>query len=219
MRTADRQPPGAAIGAGIAALAIVVLLVGGLAIGRWPFAFDRAMLTGVRQWSGPAWLDAAAVNVTALGSGTVLTIVVSLAVGLLLVERLPLTAAAMAAACWSGGRVVELTKWYVARARPDVVDHLVPVSSASFPSGHAASSAICYLTLAALASQVTRDRTVRRYMFAAAILLVTLIGASRVYLGVHWPSDVIAGWCFGILWALGWWLATARARTAIGGER
>lgn len=214
-----RRLPGPLIGAGMAAVAVAVVLIGGLLVGRYPFAFDRAILTGLRAWGGPAWLPGAAINVTALGSGTVLTIVVLAAAGLLLVQRLPLTAAAVAAACWTGGRVVDLAKDAFARARPDLVEHLVPVTHASFPSGHAASSAICYLTLAALASQVTRDRTARRYLAAVAILLVGAIGSSRVYLGVHWPSDVLAGWCFGTLWASSWWLATARARVRMGGER
>ena len=218
-RTAARRLPAPLIGAGIAAAAIALVLAGGALVGRVPFGFDRAILTGLRAWGGPAWLPAAAVNVTALGSGVVLTIVVTAAVGLLLVQRLPLTAAAIAVACWSGGRVVDLTKTFFARARPELVPHLVPASSASFPSAHAASSALCYFTLAALASQVTRDRAAKRYLAGIAILLVAMIGASRVYLGVHWPSDVIAGWCFGTLWALGWWLATAATRRAIGGER
>ena len=89
----------------------------------------------------------------------------------------------------------------------------------SFPSGHAASSAVVYLTIAGLASQVTPNRVARRYMLVAAIVLVGAIGCSRVYLGVHWPSDVLAGWSFGTLWALGWWLATAQARASLGGER
>ena len=89
----------------------------------------------------------------------------------------------------------------------------------SFPSGHSANSAIVYLTLAGLASQVTVSNAARRYILVMAIFMVGAIGCSRVYLGVHWPSDVLAGWSFGTLWALGWWLATARARVAIGGER
>lgn len=216
---ATRRLPAPLIGAGLGAAAIVIVLLAGLAVGEWPFAFDRAVLTGLRAWGGPLWLSRAAVDVTALGGGTVLTIVVLAVAGFLLAQRLPLTAAATVAACWSGGQVVDFAKAYFARARPDLVEHLVPVHNASFPSGHAASSAVCYLTLAALASQVTRDRAGKRYLAVVAILLVGSIGASRVYLGVHWPSDVLAGWSFGTLWAFGWWLATARARTAIGGER
>ncbi len=214
-----RRLPAPLIGAGYGAAGLAVVLAGGLLVGRWPFAWDRAIIAGLRDWSGPAWLPRAAVDITALGGGTVLTVLVIAVAGFLLLQRLPLTAAATVAACWSGDLVVDLAKSGFARARPDVVAHLVPVHNASFPSGHAASSAICYLTLAALAAQVTPDARVRRYLAIVAILLVGAVGASRVYLGVHWPSDVLAGWCFGTLWALGWWLATARARTAIGGER
>ncbi len=75
-----------------------------------------------------------------------------------------------------------------------------------------------YLTLAALATQLTGHRRVRHAIVAIAVLLVGTIGVSRVYLGVHWPSDVAAGWCFGTLWALGWWWATAAARRSWGGR-
>jgi len=207
--------------AGLALLAIAalaVLLLGWL-VARLPFAPDRAIVEGLRAWSGPRWLPRVAVDLTALGGGTVLTLVVVLVAGFLLAQRLWLTALMLAAASWSGGQMVEIIKRIVARARPDLVEHLVPVHNASFPSGHAAGSAVVYLTLAALASQVVPERAARRYLFGAAVLLTGAIGTSRVYLGVHWPSDVLAGWSFGTLWALGWWWATARTRAAIGGER
>lgn len=206
-------------GASVGAAGIAVVLLIGLAIGHWPFAFDRAIIVGLRDWGGPSWLPKVAADVTALGGGVILTIVVLLAAGLLAVQRLWLSAAATLAASISGGLVVSLVKTEVARPRPDLVDHLVQVSNMSFPSGHSANSAIVYLTLAGLASQVTVSAAARRYILVMAILMVGAIGCSRVYLGVHWPSDVLAGWSFGTLWALGWWLATARAREAIGGER
>ncbi len=206
-------------GASVGAAGIAVVLLIGLAIGHWPFAFDRAIIIGLRDWGGPSWLPKVAADVTALGGGVILTIVVLLATGLLAVQRLWLSAAATLAASISGGLVVSLVKTEVARPRPDLVDHLVQVSNMSFPSGHSANSAIVYLTLAGLASQVTVSAAARRYILVMAILMVGAIGCSRVYLGVHWPSDVLAGWSFGTLWALGWWLATARAREAIGGER
>jgi undecaprenyl-diphosphatase len=172
-----------------------------------------------RAWGGPSWLPKVAADVTALGGGVVLTIVVVAVAGLLIVQRLWLTAIAIVAASVSGNIIVELVKLHVARPRPDIVTHLVTVTHMSFPSGHSANSAIVYLTLAGLASQVTPDRATRRYMLVVAILLVGAIGCSRVYLGVHWPSDVLAGWSFGTLWALAWWLATAKVRISIGGER
>ena len=214
-----RRLPVVLAGASVGAAGIAVVLLIGMAIGHWPFAFDRAIIVGLRDWGGPSWLPKVAADVTALGGGVILTIVVLLATGLLAVQRLWLSAAATLAASISGGLVVSLVKTEVARPRPDLVDHLVQVSNMSFPSGHSANSAIVYLTLAGLASQVTVSAAARRYILVIAILMVGAIGCSRVYLGVHWPSDVLAGWSFGTLWALGWWLATARAREAIGGER
>ena len=90
-----------------------------------------------------------------------------------------------------------------ARARPDLVDHLVEVVSPSFPSGHALMSAAVYLTLAGLLGRRGVDAPVRRSLFWLAVALVLLIGISRVYLGVHWPSDVLGGWVLGALWAWG----------------
>ncbi len=84
---------------------------------------------------------------------------------------------------------------------------------------HAANSATVYLTVAALSTQVLRQSAARTYTVVVAVLLVGAIGLSRIYLGVHWPTDVLAGWSFGTLWALAWWWATERARASIGGER
>lgn len=212
-----RQPPPVLLGAGVAAAGVALLLaVAWLAEERWPFGWDRDLLLGLRRWGGPPWLREAARDVTALGSGTVLTCVVVAVAGLLLVQRHRLTAWSLIAAAWSGSLAVSLLKAQVGRPRPPIVEHWAAVADASFPSGHAASSAVVYLTLAALASQVTTGRGVRGYLIAAAVLLVGAIGISRVYLGVHWPSDVLAGWSFGTLWAIGWWRATAAARASLG---
>ncbi|WP_338112568.1 phosphatase PAP2 family protein [Sphingomonas insulae] len=193
--------------------------MGAFATAHYPFDFDRSLIVGLRQWHGPAWLPKVATDVTALGGGVVLTLVVVIVAGLLLIQRLWLTALAIALASLTGGWAIDLIKGQVLRARPDLVPHLVEAGGYSFPSGHATSSAVVYLTLAALAGQVTPDRAARRYLLVVAVLLSGAIGCSRVYLGVHWPSDVLAGWSFGTLWAIGWWTATAQARAAIGGER
>lgn len=213
-----RHPPHliAAIGCGAGAIAVVLLA--GFAVDRWPFGFDRAVMLALRQPGdlaqpiGPGWLHAAIVDVTALGGATVLTLVVLASLGLLIVRRLWLTAALVAAGTASGSLLVAQAKLLFARPRPGLVDHLVQASGMSFPSGHAANSAVVYLTLALLVSQVAHGRAVRRYLVAVAVLLVGAIGCTRVYLGVHWPSDVLAGWSFGTLWALAWWFAGARAR-------
>ena len=214
-----RRLPPLLAGLAIIAIGLAIVLAGAFATSRYPFSFDRGIIVGLRQWHGPAWLPKVAADITALGGGVVLTLVVAIVAGFLLVQRLWLTALAVALASLTGGWAVDLIKGQVLRARPDLVPHLVDVHGYSFPSGHATSSAVVYLTLAALAGQVTPDRIARRYLLAVAVLLVGAIGCSRVYLGVHWPSDVLAGWSFGTLWALGWWTATARARAAIGGER
>ena len=212
-----RMPP-VLIGAGIGAVAVALLLLVGLAVDRWPFGFDRAIILGLRAWHGPDWLPDAARDVTALGSATVLTSIVLAVTGLLLVTRHRLTALALGAAATSGSWAVTLLKGHVARARPTIVPHWAVVNHESFPSGHATSSAVIYLTLAALGGLVVRDRAARAYLLGVAILLVGAIGISRVYLGVHWPSDVLAGWSFGTLWAIGWWRATASLRTSFARE-
>lgn len=217
--SARRRLPPLLGGLAAVSLGLAMLLAGAFATSHFPFAFDRALILGLRQWGGPAWLPKVASDITTLGGGVALTLLVAIVAGLLLVQRLWLTALAVSAASVTGGWAVDIVKGLVVRGRPEIVPHLVTVNGYSFPSGHATSSAVVYLTLAALAGQVTPSRAVRRYLLIVAVLLVGAIGCSRVYLGVHWPSDVIAGWSFGTLWALGWWIATAGARKAIGGER
>ncbi|WP_254605219.1 phosphatase PAP2 family protein [Sphingomonas bacterium] len=218
IHTHARCLPAPLVGAAIGAAAIALLIGAGLLIDRWPFGFDRSIILGLRAWGGPRWLRFAAIDVTALGSVTVLSLVVAAVTVVLLVQRLWLTALATVIACASVSWMIDLAKWEVARPRPTLVSHLVEADHASFPSGHAAGSAAIYLTLAALASQVTPDRRLRRALLVMAILLAGMIGCSRVYLGVHWPSDVLAGWSFGTIWALAWWLTTAGLRASVGGE-
>lgn len=203
--------------AGMVGVALLALLVGGGA----PLAWDRAIMLALRvpgdpaQPIGPRWLHAALVDVTALGSGTVLTLVVAGTIGLLLVRRLWLTAGLVAAATISGSIIAAQAKYWVGRPRPELVDHLVQVTGLSFPSGHATNSALVYLTLAGLVAQVADGRAVRNYIFVIAILLTGTIGVSRVYLGVHWPSDVLAGWCAGTGWAALWWWLGATLRRSL----
>ncbi|WBH15627.1 phosphatase PAP2 family protein [Sphingomonas radiodurans] len=206
------HPPYAFIALLALAGAVLVIALLGSTIARGSqFDFDSAIMLGLRIPGdlatpvGPVWLRQAMIDVTALGGGTVLTIVVVLTIGYLLAGRHFLTAALVFGGTVSGSNAVALGKRLVARERPALVDHLVEVSSASFPSGHASNSAIIYLTIALTVMQIVPSRAARWYLFGATIALVTLIGVSRVYLGVHWPSDVLAGWSAGALWALAWW--------------
>ena len=172
------------------------------------FALDKLILRGLRTDSdpglpiGPVWLKATAIDITALGGVTVLTLVTVLVAGYLVADRKAYQALFVAAAISSGAVVSTALKAFFVRARPEVVPHLVEVTSASFPSGHAMNSAMVYLTLAALVARSQELVTVRLYLLSIAILLTMLVGTTRVYLGVHWPSDVIAGWCIGAIWAV-----------------
>jgi undecaprenyl-diphosphatase len=93
-------------------------------------------------------------------------------------------------------------KAFLARPRPDIVPHLVASSGSSFPSGHAMIAAAVYLTIGIMLAETQKRRVVRTYLTAFFAIVVLLIGVSRVYLGVHWPSDVLAGWIVGMAWAL-----------------
>jgi undecaprenyl-diphosphatase len=177
-------------------------------------AFDRTILLALRDSAdnfkpkGPAWLQTVALDITALGGPVVLTLVTFIIAGYLLVCRKPRAAALVALSIGSGMLVSTLLKDSFDRARPDLVPHIVVATSGSFPSGHAMLSAITYLTLAGLLMRIQAGWAAKVYVLAVAILLTVSVGASRVYLGVHWPTDVIAGWCIGSAWALLCWLVS-----------
>jgi undecaprenyl-diphosphatase len=175
-------------------------------------AFDERLLLALRDPAnlktpiGPPWLETAMVDLTALGGVPVLTLITALVLAYLLVSRRLEYAALVFASIVGGALLTTVTKIGFARPRPDLVDHLVDVQSLSFPSGHAMASAVVYLTLGALLARTERRRAVRFYIFAVAGLLTLIIGASRVFLGVHYPTDVLAGWTLGAAWALACWL-------------
>ncbi|WP_051683330.1 phosphatase PAP2 family protein [Sphingomonas sp. UNC305MFCol5.2] len=196
--------------------AVALLLLGLIGFGREVMEgdaaeLDHAIMLAMRvpghpeQPLGPHWLPSAVRDVTALGSSTILTMVVLVTAAFLALKGRFRSAALVVAATTLGALAVTLVKVLIARSRPDLVQQLMQEASSSFPSGHAANSAIVYLTLAALLFPVVRGWRMRGFVLAVAMLLVGLIGISRVYLGVHWPSDVLAGWAFGSCWALLWW--------------
>jgi len=152
--------------------------------------------------AGPPELEMIAGDITVLGGLTVTTLLVgAVAGGLLLVGKV--RAALVVIVATAGGIAVTFgLKTLFDRPRPQVVPHLTEVASASYPSGHALLSAVIYLTLGTLLARFTSRRGLRIYYVGLGFLLTLLIGASRVYLGVHYPSDVLAGWCAGVAWAL-----------------
>lgn len=133
---------------------------------------------------------------SALGGWIVLTTVaVAVAVWLIFLRRL--RAATLLVAVFGGRMLVELQKAMLGRVRPDDDLHLITVNSFSFPSGHAANAMITYLAIALLLPQ---HRAGKALAIAIAFTLALLVGLSRIVLGVHWPSDVVAGWAFGLFW-------------------
>ena len=193
---------------GVAALVLAALKLASEMLEGDTLALDRMLLTALRQPGdlgtpiGPAWLPGTMIDITALGGTTNLTLISVLAIAFLLLLGRFRHAIYMAAATGGGAIFGTLLKSLFARARPEVVPHLIEVHSLSFPSGHALNSAIVYLTLAVLIARELELRRMRIFVVGAAALLVLLIGFTRLYLGVHFPSDVLAGWMLGASWAL-----------------
>ncbi len=177
-------------------------------------ALDRAALLALRDAAdpadplGPHWLEEAMRDLTGLGGHAVLTIVTLSAVAYLLLAGKRHAALLVVVAVGGGMLLSHGLKLGFERPRPDLVPHGMRVYTASFPSGHAMLSAVVYLTLGALLTRVERRRHIRAFLLGTAILVTVLVGLSRIYLGVHWPSDVLAGWCGGAAWAsLCWFIA------------
>ena len=177
-----------------------------------PHAFDTQILLAFRLPGqpdspiGPLWLQGAVRDITSLGSSSVLVLITTATILYMLLIRRPATALLMFVAVAGGQVLSTLLKHEVDRPRPELVSHLVNETSLSFPSGHAMLSAVTYLTLGSLAARFLPDRTTKIFVLGLAVLTTLLVGASRVYLGVHWPSDVLAGWCAGFAWAMLCWL-------------
>ncbi|MGZ2504587.1 phosphatase PAP2 family protein [Rhizobium leguminosarum] len=180
------------------------------------FRFDEAILLALRQQSelavpiGPGWLTHAVGDITSLGGITVLSLMTILVTVYLLLDRRWPIAIFVFSSVLTGWLTSTLLKILVARPRPDIVPHLVEVSDLSFPSGHAMVSAVTYLTLGALLARTQRYPSTRIFVMGTGVFLAVIIGLSRIYLGVHYPTDVLAGWCAGALWALGCWLISKR---------
>lgn len=181
-------------------------------------ALDLAVLRALRVAGeprtlvGPDWLHVAAVDVTALGSVAVLSLIILLAFALLASLRRWGEGLLLLGGAVGGVGISQGLKAVFGRERPDMAYRAVEAANASFPSGHAMLSAVVFLTLGVLAARFADRRRVKVLAMSAAVLLSLLVGASRVYLGVHWASDVLAGWCMGAAWAMACWLAAYLAQ-------
>jgi undecaprenyl-diphosphatase len=174
--------------------------------------FDEWLLRSLRRRDdpgvprGPGWLAEMGRDFTALGGVAFLSLTVAAVAGYLAMARKYRSLALVLAATGGGLLLSTLLKHSFDRPRPEVVPKLSYVSTSSFPSGHSMLSAVVYLTLGALLCRLVRRRRLKFYFLGLALLLTFLVGLSRVYLGVHWPTDVLAGWTAGLAWAVVCWL-------------
>lgn len=173
--------------------------------------FDQTILLFFRSFNdlsdpiGPPWVEEMARDITALGSYAVLSVVVCAVIIYLLMAGQRASAFWIFTAVVGGVLLSNALKLVFERPRPDIVAHAARVFTTSFPSGHATLSAITYLTLGALLAGLHETLRFKIYFLSLAILLTIAVGISRIYLGVHDPTDVLAGWCIGAAWAAFCW--------------
>lgn len=174
-------------------------------------SFDNWALASLRRPNepaklvGPDWLPEVGRDLTALGGVAVLTLLTLAVAGFLCLRRMYSAMLLLLASTLGGLLVSTFLKSLFDRPRPDVVPHLSMVVTSSFPSGHSMLSATVYLTLGALLGRFFPVRRLQAYFLLIALLLTFLVGVSRIYMGVHYPTDVLAGWTAGFAWALLCW--------------
>ncbi len=178
--------------------------------------FDERILLAMREPGntaepiGSARVEEMARDLTALGGFTILTGVTLVAFGVALFAGQPRLALFGLASVIAGTGAMSLLKRGFDRPRPDLVEHGTLVHNASFPSGHSMMAAMVYLTLGILLARTQSKKRVRAFIVAISVIITLLVGISRVYLGVHWPTDVLAGWMLGGTWAILFWLVAMR---------
>jgi undecaprenyl-diphosphatase len=181
-------------------------------------AIDERLLLALREPDdvndplGPPWAEELARDVTALGSIGILTFITLASAGFLFLQGKHSLALYVLAAVGSGTLLSTLLKIGFDRPRPDLVAHCQTIYTSSFPSGHAMLSAVTLLTVGALLASAQSSLRLRVYILGLATLLCVAVGVSRVYLGVHWTTDVLAGWTAGAAWALACWSVAAFLR-------
>jgi len=178
-------------------------------------AFDQAVLSALRPFPdeptrpwGPWWLKEAAADLTSLGGISVLGLFATIAVVFLVIQRKRLSAVLLVLGLIGGVLLSEGLKAAFERERPPIVFQAVETINASFPSGHALLSAVFYLSLGVMLTRAFPQRRFKAYVLGVAILITLLIGLTRIYLGAHWASDVLAGWSVGAAWAMALWLVS-----------
>src|SRR6185295_17835122 len=174
--------------------------------------FDEWTLRALRRSDdpskpiGPVWIAEASRDLTALGGLAVLTLLTLAISGYLWLRGMYGAMTLVIGATFGGLIAATLLKSMFDRPRPSAVPHLAAVYTSSFPSGHSTLSATVFLTLGTLLGKFAKERRLKAYFLLVALLLTFLVGASRVYLGVHYPTDVLAGWAAGLAWAVLCWL-------------
>ena len=170
-------------------------------------AFDNFILMLFRDPNnvdllvGPVWAHEMVRDITALGSFSLLGLIVLGVCAYLLLLRLKSEAMLIVISVAGGTILSTVLKWTYSRPRPDLTVMSTQFTS-SFPSGHAMLSAVTFLTLGTLLAKIAPDGKIRIFFLGTAIFLTAIVGLSRIYMGVHFPSDVLAGWCVGAAWAL-----------------
>lgn len=168
--------------------------------------FDNTVITWLRDHQGPRWLQIMGRDVTGLGGIAVLSGLTVVVGGYFLLRRKHQLAIFVLIATVGGGLLNTGLKQLIGRERPPEEHRVVQEVTLSFPSGHATLSATVYLTLGTLLARGVPGRALKVYILCVAVLVTMLVGVSRVYLMVHWPTDVLAGWAVGLIWAVFLWL-------------